>query len=218
MLDRILNINPQDKYKNSLKIINHPYAVNRQDNEKQNSKDSALFSPLAKLLSKINWKILKIEYPSEDQILFNFLVDEFEFITIIDFNELYENPFQDIVILQAIENDKIELIKKNEIKIRKITITILNTHEIIKTDNLAHLFSRVKSQKHLNFRSKDAFFLKGIINGLEDEIFDELDYILKVVYTFIYTRFKTRIKNNYHLKTQKNIPIMMQKVAIIYAE
>ncbi len=36
------------------------------------SRDSALFSPLAKLMSKINWRILNIEYPSTDEMSVKF--------------------------------------------------------------------------------------------------------------------------------------------------
>ena len=218
MLDKILNINPQDKYKSGVKIATLPYAVNKNENERQSSKDTALFSPLAKLLSKINWKILNIEYPSDDEILFNFLVNDLEFIAVINFNELYENPYQEFTIFKFDEGKGKKFRKELKLNVKKEKISILNKSTPILTDYISLIFDRLEVEKNQNYTSTDLIYLKSLVFGIEEKVRDELSYLLKVVYTFIYTRFKARIKNNYILKTQENIPIMMQKVAIIYAE
>jgi hypothetical protein len=220
MLDRILNINPQEKYKSGLKVpSNHNYAVNRYDQDKQHSKDSALFSPLAKLMSKINWRILNIEYPSSEEMLLNFMVDDLEFITVINFNEMYNKSYQEFSIYRAVPSHNRRKYLEVKLNVEKYEISVLETPDQIKTEKLSVLFNRVSEinfDASLKIVEKEA--LKQIKEGIALEINSELNYILKVIYTFISTKSKSKIKNNFILKTNKNIPIIMQKVAIIHAE
>ena len=220
MLDRILNINPQEKYKSGLKVpSNNYYAVNRYDQDKQHSKDSALFSPLAKLMSKINWRILNIEYPSSEEMLLNFMVNDLEFITVINFNEMYNKLYQEFSIYRGFSSIKKSKHFEVKLNVEKNEVSVLESPEQIKTDNLSILFDRVSK---INFGNALKIVEKNTLNKLKEsielEIKEELNYLLKVIYTFISTKSKSRIKNNIILKTNKNIPIMMQKVAIIYAE
>jgi hypothetical protein len=219
MLDRISNINPKEKYKSGLKVSTNPYAVNRHDQEKHHSKDSAMFSPLAKLMSKINWRILNIEFPSDDEMLFNFLVNGLEFITIINFNEMYNNPYQEFSVFHIDNKYGKKVQYETKLKIKKNDVSVLDKPDPIDTENTYQLFERIKK---LNIRSNyqiiEHHILDGFVNDIANSVSREFNYILKVIYTFISTRNKKRIKNNFLLKTQKNIPIMMQKVTIIYAE
>jgi hypothetical protein len=219
-LDRILNINTQEKYKSGSKVNPvHHYSVHRDEHGKQNSRDSALFSPLAKLLSQINWHILSVEYPSEDAMDFNFLVDELEFKVSIDFTELYQNPFQEISIIytKAINN---AINKENVLlKVAKDDIVILTEPTPINITYLNVLFKRIDEySSNSNFEITDKSLLNSFVMGIKTNINEELNYILKVLYTFISTRNKSRVKNNFNLKSEENNPIIMQKVAIIIAE
>ena len=203
MLDRILNINPQDKYKSGIKVPNvNSYIVSRYDKEKQNSKDSALFSPLAKLLSNINWKILNIEYPTNDEILFHFLVNDLEFIILIDLNEIHKDPYQQFTIYHNSESFGKSVQYEVKLKVEKRDIGVLT------------IFDRIKELNYSNSKIVDSPILREFINGIQSEVYDELNYILKVIFTFISTRNKNRIKTQINLKSQKNIPIMMQEVVI----
>ena len=219
MLDRILNINPQEKYKNGLKIHTHNYAVNRNDQGKHNSKDSALFSPLAKLLAQINWKILNIEFPSEDEMLFNFLVNDIEFITVINFREMYNSSYQEFSIYNSSRKNLRNAQTNINLKVKKESISILDTPDPIKTEYIEKLFSNANNLKNRENRTiKDLKTLVELVSGIELQLKSELEYILKVIYTFITTRNNSRVKNNFHLKTHEINPIIMQKVAIIYAD
>lgn len=221
MLDRILNINPQEKYKSGLKVPSSDhYVVNRYDQDKQNSKDSALFSPLAKLMSKINWRILNIEYPSNYEILINFMVNDLEFITVIDFNEMYNKPYQEFSIYRARSLSNKRKHYEAKLKVEKYEISILDSPDPIETNNLSILIDRVSKLNFNNSKLKivDPYILNDLLDNIRVSINNELNYILKVIYTFISTRSKSRVKNNFPLKTHKNIPIIMQEVAIIYAE
>lgn len=219
MLDRISHINPQEKYKSGLKITTNPYVVNRHDPEKHHSKDSALFSPLAKLLSKINWKILNIEFPSNDEMLFNFLVNDLEFITVINFNEMYSNPYQEFSIFQINNNLGKKLQYETKLKVAKHELSILEKADPIETRNLSFLFDKISNLNiHINHTITNARVLNGLAEEISYNLNQELNYILKVIYTFISTRNKSRVKSDFILKTTQNIPIIMQKVAIIYAE
>lgn len=220
MLDRILNINPQDKYKSGLKIQpSHFYTVNRNDKDKHNSKDSALFSPLAKLLSKINWRILNIDYPNNEEMFFNFLVDDLEFSTTINFSEMYTELYQKFSIKWKNNNDINEYDHLVELKVEKEEVSTLSRPDPIITEAISILFNRISEQNlHNNFQTTNSTVLTELINGIGFSLNAELNYILKVIYTFISTRHSGRVKNNINLKTQKNIPIIMQKVAINVAE
>jgi len=220
MLDKILNINPQEKYKSGLKVPKNPlYSVNRHNQEKNHSKDSALFSPLAKMLSKINWKILSIEYPTNDEILLHFLVDDFEFITLIDFNEMYKKPFHEFTIYRGSKKQGKKLSYEVKLKTEKYEISILDKADQIKTEGISLLFDRITELNlYKNYKVTQSHILNNFVNGIEATINKELNYILRVIYTFITTKNGSRVKNNFILKTQQNIPIIMQKVAIIYAE
>jgi hypothetical protein len=215
MLDRILNINPQDKYKSGIKVPSvNPYVVNRYDEEKQNRKDSVLFSPLAKLLSKINWKILNIEYPTNDEILFNFLVNDLEFITLIDFNEIYSEQYQQFTIYRTIESFGKNVQYEVKLKVEKGDIGIINKADPITTEGISTIFDRIKQASPSYGKISQPIILKEFVNGIQNEVYEELNYILKVIFTFISTRNTNRIKSQINLKSQKNIPIIMQKVVI----
>lgn len=215
MLDRILNINPQDKYKSGIKVPSvNTYAVNRYDEEKQNRKDSALFSPQAKLLSKINWKILNIEYPSKDEILFHFLVDDLEFITLIDFNEIYSEPYQQFTIYRINESFGKSTQYELKLKVEKEDIGIINKADPIYIEGISTFFDRIKQGNYSDGEISGLTTLKEFTSGLQNKIYEELNYILKVIFTFISTRNVNRIKTKINLKSQKNIPIIIQKVVI----
>lgn len=220
MLDRILNINPQEKYKSGIKVpSSHNYAVNRYDQDKQHSRDTALFSPLAKLMSKINWTIKNIEYPSSDEMLLNFLVNDLEFITVINFNEIYNKFHQEFSIYRAISSMNKRKLHEVKLNVEKYNISVLETPDQIETEKLSTLFDRISK---INFGPSleiiERNTLKQLIESIEMDINKELNYILKVIYTFISTKSNSKVKNNFILKTHENIPIIMQKVAIIYAE
>jgi len=213
MLDKILNINPQDKFKSGSKVhaIN-PYIVHANDYDRQ-KKDSALFSPLAKLMSKINWHILNLEYPSEEEMLIHFIVDDIEFFTIVNFNELYLNSYQEFSLIKEgfLGNSKVNF--EARLEVQKDEISILEIPEKIEINSLTRFFNRMEIQE-LNAAINQKFY-DEIIFGLENGIFNELNYILKVIYTFIKTKHPDKIKKNFILKSQSNIPIIIQQIDII---
>ena len=171
MLDRILNINPQDKYKSGVKIANHPHAVNRHDQEKNNSKDSVLISPLARLLSKINWEILKIEYPSNDEIMLNFLVNEIEFLTIINLNEIYESTFQQFSISKQFSRNSVKMLTEVNLQSKKDAISLINRPDPIVTENIEYMISKIGDfAKHKKYYTSEKIVLNNFILGIERNI------------------------------------------------
>jgi hypothetical protein len=171
-------------------------------------------------MSKINWKILNIEYPSTDEILLNFMVNDLEFITVINFKEMYNKLYQEFTIYRAISPfNRRRKYLEIKLDVERYEISLLETPEQIETEKLSILFNRVSN---INFGPSlkiiEKNTLKELIENSDMDINKELNYILKVIYTFISTKSKSKVKNNFVLKTHENIPIIMQKVAIIYAE
>lgn len=213
MLEKIININPHDKFKSGTKVQSvNPYYVHANNYDKH-KKDSALFSPLAKLMSKINWQILNLEYPSEEEMLFHFIVDDIEFFTIINFNELYTNSHQEFSVFRAgfIDNKKVNF--EARIEVQKDEITILEIPEKIEIGSLKRFFNRMEIHEFKASIMQNIY--DEILAGIENGIYNELNYILKVIYTFITTKHSDKIKKNFILKSQSNIPIIIQQIDII---
>jgi len=218
MLDPILNINPNERYKSGSKSQQHFYSIQKNTEEKNHTRDSALFSPLAKLLSKINWQIINISYPSRDQIRLNFLKDNLEFLTLIDFNTLYKEQYHKFFISkkEIIENKVFEA--KVELKVQKETITTLDKIIPLEIENIQELFSRILyldySQNEENNYADPQLFSQ-LLFEVEDQIHEELNLILTAIYTFISIQQKSKIRNNITLNTYQNNPIIIQRVSII---
>ncbi|MBK8945056.1 MAG: hypothetical protein IPM32_07245 [Ignavibacteriae bacterium] len=213
MLEKISNINPQDKFKSGTKVLpTNPYIIHANDYNLK-KKDSALFSPLAKLMSKINWHILNLEYPSDDEMLFHFLVDDIEFFTIINFNELYTNSHHEFSIIKSgfYKNSKVNF--EASIEVQKDEIAILEFPDRIEISHLKRFFNRMEINE-FNIAINQKFY-DEITLGIENGIYSELNYILKVIYTFITTKHPDKIKNHFILKSQPNIPIIIQQIDII---
>ncbi len=213
MLEKILNINPKEKYKSGLKApVTNLNAIHANDYNQQKRKDSALFSPIAKLLSKLNWHIKKIEYPSADEVFFDFEVDDIEFITLINFNEIYTEFYQEFSIYKSISKKGKKRNCEIKLNVIKDQISILETPEEIHVDSIKRLFNRIADQETEYII--ESHLTEEILFGIENVLFYEFNYILKVIYTFLSTRFVNKIKNNYILKTQSNNPIIIHKIAI----
>lgn len=219
MLDRILNINPQEKYKSGSKITaSQLYSVNRHEQDRHHSKDSALLSPLVKLMSKINWKILSVQSTSKDELLFHILIDDIEFITVIDFKELYSSPIQKFTLIKNMVHNNSEASYKINLEVEKDDISIFEHPEQLSTASIQELFSRILDRGYYTDENIiEPYILNEFINGIRGSLNGEFNAILKAIYTYISARGNGRIKNNFILKTHKNIPIIINKVSIIYA-
>ncbi len=220
MLDKILNINPQEKYKSGSKITaSQLYSVNRHEHDRHRSKDSALFSPLAKLMSKMNWKILSVQFTSEDELLFHFLINNIEFITVINFKELYTSSKQKFTLIKSEKKNNKETSYKVNLEVEKDNIAILNKPEYLNTDSIDELYERIINRAiYRDNNITEPYILGEIVSDLQENLNLEFNNILKAIYTYISARGNGRIKNNFILKTHKNIPIIINKVSIIYAE
>ncbi|MEE9432526.1 MAG: hypothetical protein V3V16_15880 [Melioribacteraceae bacterium] len=217
MLDPILNINPNERYKSGSKSPVNFYSIQKNTEEKNRQGDSARFSPLATLLSKINWQIINVSYPSRSEIKLHFSKDQLEFITTIDFNKLYTEPYQDFtVIKKKIVSDK-HINYKLNLKIKKETVTTFSEINPLEISSIQELFSRVLLFSYENNTDTDytnpVLFLE-LLNGIEDEIHYEFNSILTAIYTFISAKQKNKIRNNFTLNTNQNYPIIIQRVSI----
>ncbi len=223
MLDPILNINHNERYKGGVKSQSSFYSIHQHTEEKNTSKDSALFSPLARLLSKINWRIINVQYPSNDQILINFQKGDLEFLTLIDFHELYNTPYHEFSISKKTENNGKKLEYKIQIKVKKEKITTFEKITPLEIDALEELFNRITQidfEKVTNYplmvTNKEV--LKKLHYSLEEKISDELNTILTAIYTLISTHQENKIIKNYVLNIERNNPIMLERLSIIGAK
>ncbi len=223
MLDPILNINHNERYKGGVKSQSSFYSIHQHTEEKNRSKDSALFSPLARLLSKINWRIINVQYPSNDQILINFQKGELEFLTLIDFHELYNTQYHEFSISKKTQNNGKKLEYKIQIKVKKEKITTFEKITPLEIDALEELFTRIKeinfeklNKQSLSITNTDV--LNNFVYGLEEKISGELNTILTAIYTLISTHQENKIIKNYVLNIEQNNPIMLEKLSIISAK
>jgi hypothetical protein len=116
-------------------------------------------------------------------------------------------------------NSGINMNYKAAIKVEKENIGILDNPDPIIVDNLKIMFQRMLELNPMNeTKIIESENLSGVTFNIEKGLLREMNYILKVIYTFISTKNKSRIKNNFILKSSKNIPMIIEKVAIKYAE
>ena len=222
MLDPILNINHNERYKGGVKSQSNIYSIHKHTDEKNTTKDSALFSPLARLLSKIKWQIINIQYPSADQILLNFQKGDLEFLTLIDFHELYINPYHEFSIFKKeIKNNK-DLVYQIQLKVQKEKIDTFEKITPLEIEGLEEVFARISKINPGNLNDQpftliNSQLLNNLIYGLEDKIYDELNTILTAIYTLISTQQSNKIRKNYELNIERNNPIMLKRVSIIGA-
>lgn len=217
MLDRILNITPQDKYKSGTKITaSQLYSVNRHPHERQHAKDSALFSPLAKLLSQLNWRIINLQYSGEDEMLFHVLVNDIEIITVLDFRKLYSEPYHQFTLMKTINEYGKEIKSKININSLKENLGVLEKPNHLNTIYLDEMFSSISEFRNVNqAKISDQYTLNQIIEGKRAEISEELNLILKAICTFISTRHVGKIKNNFLLNTSGNNPIILKEISFM---
>ena len=218
MLDPILNISPNERYKSGSKSQLNFYSIHKNTEEKNHQKDSALFSPLARLLSKINWQIINVSYPSKNQVKLNFLKDDLEFLTIIDFNTLYTEPYHEFLISKKEITANKNISFKLKLKVQKETVTTFNKIIPLEIDSIQELFNRI-SQLEFNENSEinytNPLIFSGLLLDVEEQIHFELNSILTAIYTFISIQQKNKIRNNFTLNTSQNNPIIIQRVSII---
>ena len=220
MLDKILNINPKEKYKSGTKSsASHFYGFYKNPVEKKYLKDAAYFSPIAQLLSRLNWQIINVQRLADEEIIFNFLVNNFEFYIRIKFKELYSNPFQKIQITQYEDLNKTKAKYELQIDVNKEKISILEKPDNISTKFIGKLFLRIgRLEMKSNVDIIQQHLLDELTYGIEYSLQEELNYILKIIYTYISKQDNTKIHNDTILKSDKNIPIMLHKVSISYSE
>ena len=151
--------------------------------------------------------------------MFNFLIDDIEFIILIDLTKIHDDNYQEFTIIKDYISNGINIKAKLNLKSKYEKIRFINSPDPISVENINYLLDRISKFTDLQkYEIIDKVVLNNFVVGLEKSINDELVYIMRVIFTFISTRFQSRIKNNYILKTKGNIPIIMQKVAIIHAE
>lgn len=112
-----------------------------------NKKRFSTFFAVSNLMSQINWKILNLEYPSDDEMLFHFLVDDTEFFTIINFNELYTEHYQEFSIQKPGIKDFTNVNYETVIAVKKDEINILAIPERIEIASLNRFFNKKKIER-----------------------------------------------------------------------
>ncbi|MCP5064231.1 MAG: hypothetical protein GY936_17465 [Ignavibacteriae bacterium] len=169
-------------------------------------------------MSKINWQIINVSYPTRDQVRLNFLKDDLEFLTLIDFNTLYtENYHEFLISKKGIIQDK-DFEYKVGLKVQKETITTLDKIIPLEIENIQELFGRILYLDYAeNEENKytDQLLFSELLFEVEDQIHSELNLILTAIYTFISIQQKSKIRNNFTLNTDQNNPIIIQRVSII---
>jgi len=217
MLDPILNINPNERYKSGSKSPVNFYSIHQNTEERNQRGDSARFSPLATLLSKINWQIINVSYPSKGQIKLHFAKDGLEFQTLIDFTKLYSEPYHKFLVSKKEMQNNKEVDYILNVKVKKETITTFSSIIPLEISNIHELFNRTlqlsyKEKAEVSFTNTLIFI--ELLEGIEEQIHFEFNSILTAIYTFISAKQKNKIRNNFTLNTNQNNPIIIERVSI----
>ena len=219
MLEKIENISKNNSYRGRRHSgKNFESYFSKPSPSVQLGKDSMKFSPAATYLSSLKWTVREIEYPSDNSIVFDFFIDEFEFKTKIDLNEFFNQPYQSFNVLKTeLQNNR-----KNKIiarlNIKKLLVKYLINNPEPNINVFREIFSRIKELKiDHSFGTKDSSMINILKDNYEESIFFEFSKILNSIYTFIYKHEKFNVPNKFEFKNNDNELIKIEEITTYYS-
>ena len=212
MLEKIININSNQPYKGKKKSGNFEKFLNKPQIEKVFGKDSISFSPGALYLSKINWQLKEIDYPAEEKVVVQFIIDEFEFTSEVDFVNFYTNNYQKY----KVNKKKVDQWEKTkalvEFKVYKGQLMLEDNYSAFQPNAIRSIFKKISNSP---MEIEDSHKYSDLLYGIEDDLVLEFQLITNHLYTFINKMGKYNIVNDYVFNLADEKPITLEKITAI---
>lgn len=216
MLDKIINIKPNFGYKEGKG--RHPGFQKYFQTANYNKSafhDSISFSPAAIFLSKVNWNLKEIDILTKEKINLIFSISEFEFKTEIDFLTLYSEPrhFYTISKDYSAPGNTMRLILN--LSAQKNIITLNENIDRVFLNGLDKLFGRMLALEICGEIDKyDSSALRNLMDGIDDEIALEFEYINTALFTLV-NKLGNKIIENYSFQNERVEPIIIEKITAL---
>ncbi len=213
MLEKIVNINHSQPYKGGKKNSgNFEKFISNTYSEKSLGRDSIVFSPAAVYLSRINWLLKDVSYPSEEKIFIEFMIDDFDIKTEIDLVTFATASYQEYTIIK--KNKSLVKNLSSLVKLKVLKNKIEKSDEFYSNGlrGLKTLFDRVESLKlSSSFDKDDSYSINYLLDGILSDLIREFESINNSLLTFINKLgkydFVKELKFNNELE-----PVIIEKV------
>lgn len=217
MLDKIINIKPEYRYKEgSGSHFGFQKFLQNSGGNKFLYHDSISFSPAAIFLTKINWQLKDIDLAPNKKLSLIFSTYDFEFSTEIDFLEFYSDPRH----YYNITKDFLTFGKKIRLMIRMSTrknpFHLDENIERVNLSGLDRLFERIYNLEISGEIDKyDSSVLRDLMDGIHDDILNEFNFIDTAFYTLVSKLGTFKIFDNYNFNNERTEPIIIEKITAI---
>lgn len=219
MLDKIINIDTNTLYsekKNPTaayeKFIRQPQMAEFFP------KDSIAFSPAAVYLSKLNWFAKEVRFAKDNKVFLVLVISDFELKTIIDLKNFYKELRQVYYISRRIPDNYKDTIINAQISYKKEKVKFNEVIENYRLTGLRNLFFRIDSFSYgTKLSIEESYTLNELLDGIKDEIWNELEKIQNAVYTFIQKFDKFKFNENHIFEYDGYQPIILERISKEYA-
>jgi len=177
--------------------------------------DSVKFSPAAHYMSKVHWQVKQIRSMGKERVYLEFLLEDFEFHTEIDYIKLYNEPYHSLEIIKqaGINENKKYLLK---MQMRKRKAYPLKEDEAVKLKSLSTLFERIFEMKIEGaFDRSDSSALAHLTDGLAEKLENEFYFIFGLILTFVEKMGIIKVDGNLNFVQPDSDPLIIEKIVTI---
>lgn len=209
MLDKIININTDVRLQSEDKSSRYNRFGKKKGNSQVPEKDSLVFSPAASYLSELDWELHHLDYPAEDKVSLEFVIDDFLFRMIIDFSNYWTTLSQSIYISHQMKRKNISII----MSLAKRKLWFIEHYQHIKFTGIESLFERIFELSDENNEVDDLKLEEELIE-LEIKLNSEMQYILASVFTFLDKLGKFKIIKKFQFNNNSKELVKIEKVKV----
>jgi hypothetical protein len=219
MLDKIINVDTSTPYTDKK---NPAFAYEKFIRQSQVAeffpKDSIAFSPAAVYLSKLNWFAKEVRFTNDNRVFLVLVISDFEFRTILDLKNVYKDLRQVYFISKKFPDNYKDTIITAQISLKKEKINLNEIIENYRLTGIRNLFSRIGGFSNgTKLTIDESYTLNGLLDGIKEEIWNELEKIQNAVYTFIQKFDKFKFNENHVFEYDGYEPIILERISKEYA-
>jgi len=209
MLDKIININTDVRLRSDDKSSRNNRYGKKKGAPQMAEKDSLLFSPAALYLAELDWELHNLDYPAENCVSLEFVINNLLFRIKIDFSNYFVTPEQVIFISYQIKDKKISLFTL----LAKRKLWFIDHYKPIELKGLEQLFEIMYNSTDEN-NQVNSFAVEKVLVELETKLNSELQYILASVFTFLDKLGKFKIIKNFRFNNNSAELVKIEKVIV----
>ncbi len=219
MLEKVINIDVTQPYADKRKsAATYEKFIRQTQIAEFFPKDSIAFSPAAVYLSKLNWFAKEVRFTNDNKVFLILIISDFEFRTYIDFPNFYRNLRQVYYVTKITKDNYKDTVLSAQVSFKKEKIKLDEVIENFRLTGLRNLFARIGTLNTGTILTiEESYTLNGLLDGIRDEIWSELEKIQNAVYTFIQKFDKFKFNENHIFEYDGYEPIILERISKEYA-